>query len=238
MSTTYQGPDAERIRSMFSDIAAKYDRANDVLSLGIHHLWRRKVVRLAQVAPGMKVLDCATGTGDLAIAFKKAVGREGTVVGTDFCSEMLTPAPQKARKAGVDVSFSVADVMALPFSDQVFDVASISFGIRNVAEPARGLTEMARVVKPGGRVIVLEFGQVSLPLVKEAYELYSQKVLPWIGGKITGHQDAYNYLQRSSANFPAGPSFTQMMTATGRFSRVEDHPLQWGLAHIYIGWVA
>jgi len=153
--SNYAGPDPEKIRSMFASISARYDRANTVLSGGIHHLWRRNAVRRSGAQGGDAVLDCATGTGDLAIAFKKAVGPSGRVVGTDFVPEMLQYAREKAK----DIAFEVADVTRLPYPDGSFDVASISFGIRNVNEPRRGIAEMARVVGSGGRVIVLEFGQ-------------------------------------------------------------------------------
>ena len=143
------------VRQMFSSIATRYDVTNEVMSLGIHRLWRRAAVRYSGAKPGDSVLDCATGTGDLALAFKRKVGTGGRVVGTDFCPEMLETAPQKASKAGLAVEFQVADAMALPFPDATFEVSSISFGIRNVDDPVKCLKEMARVVKPGGRVIVL-----------------------------------------------------------------------------------
>ena len=147
------------VRQMFSSIATRYDVTNEVLSFGIHRLWRRSAVRLSGAREGNAVLDCATGTGDLALAFKRKVGASGRVMGTDFCKEMLDNAPAKAAREGLQVEFQVADAMALPFADASFDVASIAFGIRNVDDPVKCLKEMARVVRPGGRVVVLEFGQ-------------------------------------------------------------------------------
>ncbi len=134
---------SEQVRQMFSAIAPRYDVTNSVLSMGIHQGWRRVAVKTAKVLSGEKVLDCATGTGDLALAFKRAVGNDGKVIGTDFCAEMLEHAPQKAARAGLEVEFSVADAQSLPFTNASFDVASIAFGIRNVDDPVRCLREMA-----------------------------------------------------------------------------------------------
>lgn len=229
------GPEAEKIRSMFSEIASGYDTANTVLSAGIHHLWRKAVVKWSGARLGQRVLDCATGTGDLALEFKNAVGPSGEVVGTDFCAEMLSFAPAKALKRGLDVKFEQADVTQLPYETASFQIASISFGIRNVQEPIKGLSELARVVKPGGVVMVLEFGQPTVPGVQSAYNFYSAKVLPFIGGLITGRKKAYEYLQNSSAKFPCGDEFKAMMMSTGRFASVEARPLTFGIAYMYRG---
>ena len=174
---TKHSPDPEIIKSMFSKVAANYDKANSILSVGIHHLWRKKLVYLSSAKPGQSVLDCATGTGDLAIEFKKAVGPEGSVIGTDFCAEMLAPAPSKALAENLEIKFEQADVTALQYADNYFDIVSISFGIRNVGNPLKALQEMARVTKPGGKVMVLEFGQMSLPVLNYAYTFYSEKIL-------------------------------------------------------------
>lgn len=229
------GKDPEKIRTMFSRVAKNYDRANSVLSAGIHHLWRKKLVKWSSVNPGMKILDCATGTGDLALEFKKEVGPSGEVTGTDFCAEMLIPAPAKAKAAGVEIVWRQADATHLPFSDRQFDISSISFGIRNVSNPVLALNEMARVTKPGGRVMILEFGQVTWPILAPLYNFYSSKILPKLGGFITGQHDAYDYLQKSSANFPCGDDFLQMMRSTGRFSQCEFQSLTGGIAYIYRG---
>ena len=149
---------AQTIQSMFTDIADSYDKANSVLSLGIHHLWKNKLVQMTPVKAGDSVLDCATGTGDLALSYKKKVGPQGVVVGTDFCQAMLDEAPQKAQKQNLDVHFEWADVTDLNYDDDKFDATSISFGIRNVEDRNRAFQEMARVTKPGGHVMILEFG--------------------------------------------------------------------------------
>ena len=149
---------SEKVRRMFADIADDYDRVNTILSFGVHHGWRSKTVQLSGAKKGDRVLDCATGTGDLAIEFKKTVGSKGYVLGTDFCKEMLEHAPEKARDNNLNVDFEVADAMDLPYKDGSFTISSIAFGIRNVDNPVQALKEMARVVVPGGRVVVLEFG--------------------------------------------------------------------------------
>ena len=234
---TRTNPDPEKIRSMFSKVAANYDKANSVLSLGIHHLWRKKVVGLSGVQTGMSVLDCATGTGDLAIEFKKAVGPTGKVIGTDFCIEMLEPAPQKASDKKLDIKFELADVTKLQYENNQFDITSISFGIRNVSDPIKALQEMARVTKPNGKVIVLEFGQMDFPLVSQAYNFYSEKVLPKIGGLVTGQGAAYDYLQKSSAAFPCKNNFLGLMKDAGCFSGMSFTPVSFGIAYIYVGTV-
>lgn len=234
-SNNHQGPQPEKIRAMFSKVANKYDRANSVLSMGIHHLWRKKLVELSGVKAGQSVLDCATGTGDLAIEFKRQVGANGQVMGTDFCKEMLEPAPAKALSLGFDIPFQQADVTDLKFQDQQFDAVSISFGIRNVSDPLKALQEMARVTKPGGVVMVLEFGQVKAPVFGPLYNFYSEKVLPILGGWVTGQKDAYQYLQKSSAQFPCREGFIALMDRSGAFSSCEYHSLTGGIAYIYKG---
>lgn len=226
--TNYSGPDPTRIRSMFASISSRYDRANTVLSGGVHHLWRRRAVRAAAIRPGSRVLDCATGTGDLAIAFHKAGAQ---VVGTDFVPEMLDYARAKTR----DVTFEVADVTRLPYADGTFDAASISFGIRNVGEPRKGIAEMARVVRPGGRVIVLEFGQPRNRLFSTLYDAYTRHLLPRLGGLVTGKKDAYEYLQKSAGRFPSGETFVQLMRESADFASIDYVPLTFGIAYLYRG---
>ncbi|AFE10587.1 bifunctional demethylmenaquinone methyltransferase/2-methoxy-6-polyprenyl-1,4-benzoquinol methylase UbiE [Corallococcus sp. CA054B] len=224
------------VRQMFSSIATRYDVTNEVLSLGIHRLWRRSAVKLSGAKEGSHVLDCATGTGDLALAFKRKVGSTGRVVGTDFCPEMLESAPAKAAKAGLEVEFQVQDAMALTLPDNTFDVASISFGIRNVDDPVQCLKEMARVVRPGGRVVVLEFGQPTGPY-GALFRFYSKTVMPAIGGLLTGNRAAYQYLPRTAAAFPAGDRFLSLMDQAGAYSERAAHPLLFGTAYVYVGTV-
>ncbi len=227
----------EKVRRMFADIAEDYDTINSILSFGVHHFWRKKTVRISEAKPGEKVIDCATGTGDLAIEFKKTVGQDGYVLGTDFCKAMLEQAPAKARKKGEDVDFEVADAMALPYEDDRFDIASIAFGIRNVDDPVKALREMARVVRSGGNVVVLEFGQPK-GMLKKPYEWYSQHIMPAIGGWISGNREAYTYLPRTSAKFPAGDEFLDLMRDSESFSNMKAEKLTGGIAYIYVGTVA
>lgn len=221
---------------MFADIADDYDRINTVLSFGVHHRWRKRAISASGASSGDKVLDCATGTGDLAIEFKKAVGDSGYVKGTDFCAPMIEPAPSKAEKQGLRIDFEVADAMDLPYEDNYFDISSIAFGIRNVDEPVTALREMARVVKPGGRVVVLEFGQPG-GLLKYPYNLYSQHIMPAVGGWLSGNREAYTYLPRTSAAFPADEAFISLMKEAGAFSEYKSIRLTGGVAYIYVGMV-
>ncbi len=232
---TNSPPNPEIIRSMFAKVAAKYDRANSVLSMGIHHLWRKKLVELSGAKTADKILDCASGTGDLAIAFKKVVGTTGEVTGTDFCGDMLEIASAKAKKIYLNIKFELADVTALQYPDGQFDLVSISFGIRNVSDPVKALQEMARVCKADGRVMVLEFGQMQTPLIKNLYTLYSEKILPKIGGLITGQKEAYDYLQQSSAAFPCRAGFLDLMKKANCFSEMSFTPVSFGIAYIYTG---
>lgn len=225
---------SEEVRRMFASISDRYDTLNTVLSLGIHHYWRKKAVRFSGAKEGMSVLDCATGTGDLAIAFKKVVGSAGSVTGTDFSSEMLQIAPRKANKKGLEITWEVADAMALPYEDNRFDISSIAFGIRNVDNPETTLQEMARVVKPGGKVVVLEFGQPG-GLIKYPFKWHSKYVIPLLGGWLSGNSRAYRYLPETSAAFPAGERFISMMEKTARFNGYESTPLMQGIAYIYTG---
>jgi len=222
---------------MFASIARRYDKGNQVLSLGLHHRWRRAAVKASGAKPGDRVLDCATGTGDLAFAFQRAVGRLGRVLGIDFCAEMLEVARAKAEEEGLPIQFEEADTLHLPYADGAFDVASIAFGIRNVDDPARGVSEMARVVRPGGSVAVLEFGQPGGALFGPLYRFYSAHVIPRIGGWLTGKRSAYEYFHRTSSEFPSGPAFVALMENTERFSSVRARSLTGGIAHVYIGTV-
>ena len=228
---------SEQVREMFASIARRYDAANEVLSLGVHRSWRRAAVQLSGARRGQRVLDCATGTGDLAFAFKRAVGPEGEVVATDFCEEMLASARPKAKRAGLEVRFEVADALELPFPDRSFDIAAIAFGIRNVDDPVRCLREMARVVRTGGRVVVLEFGQPHGPF-GALFRVYSRRVMPAVGGLLTGNREAYEYLPRSAAAFPAGERFIALMDEAGSFSEQAATPLLAGTAYVYVGVVA
>ncbi|MBL0175188.1 MAG: ubiquinone/menaquinone biosynthesis methyltransferase [Ignavibacteria bacterium] len=227
---------SQQVHDMFAGIAGTYDRANSVLSMGVHHRWRTRTVRESGAVPGSAVLDCATGTGDLAIEYKLRVGVGGRVVGTDFCAEMLAFAPAKAAQRGLDIAWDVQDAMALTYPDDSFDVASIAFGIRNVDDPVQALRSMGRVVRPGGRVAVLEFG-TPLWWMKPFFTFYSRVIIPLIGGLVSGRRDAYEYLTRTSAAFPTGDAFVALMRQAGVFDVCRVIPLTGGIAYLYIGTV-
>ncbi len=227
---------SEKVKRMFADIADDYDKINGILSFGVHNAWRKKTVIESGAKPGDKVLDCATGTGDLALEFKKTVGHEGHVKGTDFCEEMIEHAPDKAAKKQLVVDFEVADAMDLPYEDNSFDIASIAFGIRNVDDPLVCLKEMSRVVRPGGRVVVLEFGQPK-GVMKYPYQFYSRHVMPTVGGWISGNREAYTYLPETSAKFPAGETFLGLMKEADTFSETKAESLTGGIAFVYVGTV-
>jgi demethylmenaquinone methyltransferase / 2-methoxy-6-polyprenyl-1,4-benzoquinol methylase len=224
------------VRSMFGAIASGYDRTNSVLSGGIHHLWRRTAVRLLRAAPDAEVLDCCCGTGDLSFAIAKSLGAGGRVVGTDFTPEMVELAQAKATLRGDGApTFEVADAMSLPFDDDSFDAATVSFGIRNVVDPVAGLRDMARCVRPGGRVLVLEFGQPDGLVMGPLFRFYSRWLMPRIGGLLTGNREAYEYLPRTSAAFPAGAEFVSQVLEKAGLELEVARPMTRGIAWIYVG---
>lgn len=223
----------EPIRRMFAAIAERYDLANSVLSVGMHHVWKKKLVRACDHILGARVLDCASGTGDVAFELEKAVGNGGEVTGSDFCAEMLQVAKRRAKESGSHVQFEEADLLALPYASSIFDAVTVSFGIRNVNRPEVALTEMARVTRAGGKVVVMEFGSPHVWLWKSIYLFYSRRILPTIGGVVTGRADAYRYLEASSLIFPSGADFVAMARRTGKFRTVDAQSLMGGVAWIY-----
>ena len=221
------------IQEMFRDIAPRYDIVNTVLSLGVHYRWKNRLIRWSGAGIGDSVLDCASGTGDLAFGFERIVGPEGKVLGTDFCEPMLAIARLKATERRSIARFEFADVMRLPYEDGEFSVVSISFGIRNVSDPVQGLRELGRVVRPGGRVMVLEFGQPSGTFWGWIYAFYSSQVLPRIGGWISGQRKAYRYLESSSRTFPCGEKFLSLARQAGFAGELRYVPLFGGIAYLY-----
>lgn len=218
------------VHRMFSRIAPRYDRANRWMSLGTDQRVRRLAVKLSAPRPGDAVLDCATGTGDLALMFQRAVGDQGLVVGTDYNADMLALAE---RKASTGIDWQVQDTQDLDFPDESFDVVSIAYGIRNVEDPGRALASMRRVLKPGGRLLVLEFGQPPA-LLKPAYLVFNRVVIPRIGGLVGGDPDAYRYLQETSDTFPYGASFVDMIQAAGDWEAIDSRPVMFGVNYIYV----
>ncbi|MCB0366847.1 MAG: bifunctional demethylmenaquinone methyltransferase/2-methoxy-6-polyprenyl-1,4-benzoquinol methylase UbiE [Bdellovibrionaceae bacterium] len=239
MTTQHHGPDPEFIKGLFGSISGGYDRANDLMTFGVARFWRKQLVKWSEAQQGDRVLDCATGTGDLALAFAEKVGPTGQVVGSDFCPEMLAVAPEKARKLGVTwASFEVADALDLPYEDNSFNVTSIAFGIRNVQDPVKALREMARVTQPGGRVMILETGDNRMPVVGPMIQFYFKVGVPFLGGLVTGKKSAYEYLNNSSNKFPGQKKFLDLMRASQAFSQVECRSLLGGASYLYKGVVA
>ena len=225
---------SEKVKNMFGNISERYDLLNDVLSFGIHRLWRKKTVKLSSANIGFNILDCAAGTGDLSIEFKNKVGKNGIVIATDFSNDMLAIAKQKFREKDLDIQTKTEDVMNLSFPDNSFDISSIAFGIRNVDSPQKGIDEMARVVKSDGEVIVLEFGQPS-GFFSHFYHYYSEKIIPFVGQLLVKNKSAYNYLHQTASKFPCREEFVEIMNKTERFKSIKYYPLTFGIAYIYIG---
>ncbi|MBS1914443.1 MAG: bifunctional demethylmenaquinone methyltransferase/2-methoxy-6-polyprenyl-1,4-benzoquinol methylase UbiE [Bacteroidetes bacterium] len=224
---------SEEIRSMFADISDRYDAGNDILSFGTHRLWKQRMVRMARAPKGGSVLDLATGTGDIALLFSNSVGGSGHVLGVDFCASMIDHARARVNNQRPNLAFEVGDAMNLRFNDDSYDVTTISFGIRNVDDPVRALSEMHRVTRPGGRVVVMEFGQPR-GVFGSLYRFYSSKILPFIGGLVLRNRSAYDYLNRTAAAFPCRDEFTALMHAAG-FRHARWTSLFGGIAFIYVG---
>lgn len=235
MPTTHQGPNPDEIKNLFNSIASTYDKSNDVITLGFVHPWRKAMIKYSGAKAGDHVLDCATGTGDLAIEFKKVVGKDGYVLGTDFCEGMLDEAPKKAKEQNLEIDFELADATNLPYEDNKFDITSIGYGIRNVVDPAKAICEMARVTKPNGVVIILETGDTRNPFLQPFINLYFKHLVPRLGGWTSGKPKAYEYLNKSSSLFPSRNDFVDIMTSTKQFSKVEYKSLMGGASFIYKG---
>lgn len=226
------------IKNLFASISSTYDLANDVITLGKAHSWRKKLVEWSEIRKGECVLDCASGTADLAIEFKKVVGDKGRVVSSDFCPEMLEIGKKKAAKEDFNIEFNVGDVMQLSFADREFDVTSIAYGIRNVKDPQRAITEMARVTKADGFVMILETGEISTPVIGSAIQAYFKYVVPRLGGWVSGQRQAYEYLNQSSTVFPCREDFLSIMEKTKKFKKLEYKTLMGGASFIYKGMVS
>jgi demethylmenaquinone methyltransferase/2-methoxy-6-polyprenyl-1,4-benzoquinol methylase len=216
---TGEGPRAgtleePQVRAMFDRIASFYDVMNSVMTAGLHHRWRARAADLARVGPGGRVLDVATGTGDLAVELRRRVGPEGEVVGTDFSEEMLARARQKAAAGGLDIAFEWGNALELPYAADRFDAATVGFGARNFSDLDRGLAEMTRVVRPGGRVVVLEITTPTKPPLSTFYRLWFDTVVPIIG-RLTGEEEAYTYLPSSVKRFPGPHELAATMDRAG-----------------------
>ncbi len=228
-----------RVQQMFGEIAPRYDLMNHVLSGGTDYYWRWVTIRKAAPRGEAAILDVCTGTGDLALAYWKRGKGRIPVYGTDFTAEMLEIARHKfTRQQAADkhpVEFLQADTQELPFEENRFQIVSVAFGLRNVADTMRGLREMVRVCQPGGRVVVLEFSMPTNPLIKGLYGWYFRNVLPRIGQFFARNsQSAYNYLPETVSEFPYGPALVKLMEQAG-MEQVRHYPLTFGIATLYIG---
>ena len=202
------------MRAMFDRIAGFYDVMNSVMTAGLHHAWRRRAVDLARVGPGDRVLDVATGTGDLALELAARVAPGGAVVAVDFAEQMLARAREKATQAPAAITFDWANAMELPYADGEFAAATVGFGARNFSDLDRGLREMARVVGPGGRVVVLEITIPTRPPLSTFYRLWFDRIVPVIG-RLAGDRDAYSYLPSSVRRFPGPHELAARMDRCG-----------------------
>jgi len=224
----------ERVRGMFAEIAPRYDLANRTLSGGVDLLWRRFAVRTAPPPASGAILDLCTGTGDLAISYAARSGPTVRIVGADFCQPMLDHAVVKSRRRGLPIEWVEADAMALPFPDDAFDLVTVAFGLRNIANTQQGLAEMARVTRPGGRLAILEFSLPTNPVVRASYLWYFRNVLPRLGNGLAANgSDAYRYLNESVEEFPSGERLAALVRAAG-YERVAMHPLTFGIATLTI----
>ncbi len=231
-----EGQKAGRVRGVFGSVASKYDVMNDVMSVGIHRLWKDAMMDWLAPRGGQRLLDVAGGTGDIAFRFLRRAGHGHATV-LDLTEEMLVEGRKRAEAESLDDSLDwlVGDAMALPFADNTFDVYTISFGIRNVTRPQDALNEAFRVLKPGGRLMVLEFSQIPNDLMQKAYDLYSFNVIPRMGQAIAGDKDSYQYLVESIRRFPDQETFLQMVRDAG-FDNAKYRNLSLGIACLHSGW--
>jgi demethylmenaquinone methyltransferase/2-methoxy-6-polyprenyl-1,4-benzoquinol methylase len=240
MSTTHFGfknvdetEKASHVKGVFDSVAPKYDLMNDLMSMGLHRAWKVYTVLVANLHEGDKALDIAGGTGDLALAFAKKVGKSGCVVHTDINEAMLRTGRDRLVDAGVVLPTLVCDAEKLPFPDNHFNLVSVAFGLRNMTHKDVALAEMCRVLKPGGKLLVLEFSKVAKPLEK-AYDWYSFKVLPKLGEWIAGDASSYQYLAESIRMHPGQEELKTLMKANG-FGHVDYHNMTGGLVALHVG---
>jgi demethylmenaquinone methyltransferase/2-methoxy-6-polyprenyl-1,4-benzoquinol methylase len=229
-----EGEKAKRVGEVFSSVAPSYDVMNDLMSLGLHRLWKRFALAMSGVREGSTVLDVASGSGDLAAAFARRVGPTGRVWMTDINAQMLGVGRDKLLDAGLFAPLALCDAEKLPFASNSFDCVSVAFGLRNMTHKDRALAEMARVARPGGRVIVLEFSRPWKPLAK-AYDAYSFGILPSLGKYVARDEAAYRYLAESIRMHPDQETLKAMMQATG-LARVEYFNLAAGVVALHRGW--
>jgi demethylmenaquinone methyltransferase/2-methoxy-6-polyprenyl-1,4-benzoquinol methylase len=223
---------ASRVRGVFDSVAPRYDVMNDLMSLGLHRAWKAYTVMVADVRPGQRVLDLAGGTGDLAQAFARKVGSAGLVVHTDINASMLRVGRDRLLDAGLVLPTVVCDAEKLPFESESFDRVSVGFGLRNMTHKEQALAEMHRVLRPGGKLLVLEFSKVARPL-ERAYDWYSFSVLPRLGRMVAGDEASYRYLAESIRMHPGQEELKAMMKKSG-FGHVDYHNLTGGVAALHV----
>jgi demethylmenaquinone methyltransferase / 2-methoxy-6-polyprenyl-1,4-benzoquinol methylase len=224
---------ARHVRGVFDSVASKYDVMNDLMSMGLHRVWKRYTVMVADLREGHQVLDIAGGTGDLAMAFAKEVGKTGRVVHTDINEAMLRTGRDRLLDHGVVLPTLVCDAEKLPFSDNHFDVVSVAFGLRNMTHKDVALKEMCRVLKPNGKLLVLEFSKVAKPLEK-AYDWYSFNILPKLGQWVAGDDASYRYLAESIRMHPSQEDLKALMKTCG-FGHVDFHNMSAGVVALHVG---
>jgi demethylmenaquinone methyltransferase / 2-methoxy-6-polyprenyl-1,4-benzoquinol methylase len=224
---------AQRVRGVFDSVASKYDLMNDLMSMGMHRAWKAYTVALAHVKPGDHVLDIAGGTGDLTRAFAHQVGEQGVVVHTDINEAMLRTGRDRMLDDGLCLPTVACDAEHLPFPSESFDLVSVAFGLRNMTHKDLALAEMARVLKPGGRLLVLEFSKVAAPL-RKAYDWYSFNILPKLGQWVAGDSQSYKYLAESIRMHPDQDTLKDMMKSAG-FGHVDVHNLTAGVVALHMG---
>jgi demethylmenaquinone methyltransferase/2-methoxy-6-polyprenyl-1,4-benzoquinol methylase len=237
VSTSLLDKRETRIRRMFNSIAPRYDLLNHLLSLNIDRYWRWRTTRLVPPRGGAPILDVCTGTGDLALAYDRSAAGRVPIVGADFCHEMLVRAMQKAdrKNAGDRIRFVEADAQRLPFPDDHFQIACVAFGLRNVTDTDRGIAEMVRVTRPGGRVAILEFSRPRGWFFGRMYRFYFRRLLPLVGRMLSrDRDDAYRYLPESVMEFPDGEALAERLRGHG-LTAVRWHPLTFGIATLYVG---
>lgn len=225
-----------RVADVFHSVAGKYDLMNDIMSLGMHRLWKRFTINQSQVRSGQVILDLAGGTGDLAREFAKKVGKSGKVILADINEKMLMRGRERLIDAGIigNVDFVQADAECLPFPDNYFDCITMAFGLRNVTNKSNALASMYRVLKPGGKLLVLEFSKPTIPLLNTLYDKYSFHIIPKIGAWVTGDEASYQYLVESIRMHPDQATLKQMMQEVG-FEDVEYHNLNAGIVALHKG---
>lgn len=223
----------ERVKEVFDSVATKYDIMNDLMSVGMHRLWKAKTIMVADVKEGHCILDIAAGTGDLSYAFSKKVGASGMVVMTDINEAMLRVGRDRMIDRGMTAPVAVCDGEKLPFADESFNTVSVAFGLRNMTHKEVALKEMCRVLVPGGKLLVLEFSKVAKPLQKP-YDWYSFNVLPRIGSMVAGDADSYRYLAESIRMHPDQETLKGMMKGAG-FGHVDVHNMTFGVVALHAG---